>query len=305
MKRRILEIILAFIVGAFTCCAFFSLIGIVIADIEIPLAKLIKWHRFWPKDYHYRIYFALFDSIVFQLFSQIPVTAFSGTFLGLTIAKRPKLNGFVAALGAIAFYIYLDLLSTYSIHKTLGSMREILSWFTIFHLPLIVFWVVLFIAFTSIAYRLKRTGRPLAPQAYSEGKEIPYRVFDKNLINATGLFIAPIILGVAYLCFLLIRTSAFTLFWVADVLAAAAPYVFLWIISLRWPDRAKLCKIASVVIFLLRVLAGIIKYLQSQNSEEAIKAFEISSSEVVVIWVLGVLTLIGMVVMLRKRNSVQ
>jgi len=302
MKRRILEIILSFVVGAFACCAFFSLIGIVIADIEMPLLKLIKWHRFWPKDY--RIYCALFESILFQLFPQIPVTAFSGTVLGLTIAKRPKLHGFVAALGAIAFYIYLDLSFTHSIDKTVSPMQEILSLFTIFRIPLTVSWVVLFIPFTIIGDRLKRTGGHLAPQACSEGKEIPCGVFDKNLIKAAGLFIAPIAIGVAYLGFLLIRTGAFTLFWIANVLAAAAPYLFLWIISFRWPDKAKLCKVGSVVIFLLRVLAGIIKYLQSQNSEEAIKAFEVSSSEVVVIWVLGVLTLIGMVVMLIKRNTI-
>ena len=103
MRRRILEIILASIVGAFGCCAFFALIGIVVVYIEMPLSKLIKWHHLWPRDIHYRIYYALFENIVFQLFSQIPVMAFSGAALGLTITKRPKLHGFVAALGAIAF----------------------------------------------------------------------------------------------------------------------------------------------------------------------------------------------------------
>jgi len=155
MRRRLLEIILAFVVGAFACCVFFSIIGIVTVYIEMPLLKLTKWYRLWPKDYHYRIYFALFECIVFELFSLIPVTAFSGTGLGLTIAKRPKLHGFAAALGAITLYVYGHLSFIYSIDKTLGSIREMLSSFTIFHIPLVIFWVVLFIPFTGTGYRLK------------------------------------------------------------------------------------------------------------------------------------------------------
>ncbi len=39
MKRRILEIVLAFVVGAFTCCAFLAIIGIVIADMGVNGAR--------------------------------------------------------------------------------------------------------------------------------------------------------------------------------------------------------------------------------------------------------------------------
>jgi hypothetical protein len=166
MKKRILEVILAFIVGAFTCCVFFSVIGLVMVYIEMPLLKLKRWYRLWPKDIHYRIYFALFESIAVQLFSQIPVTAFSGAALGLTITKRPGLHGFVAALGAISFYIYGHLSFIYGIHKTLGSMHEMVSSFTMFHIPLIIFWVLFFILFTCSGYQLKRSG--------GEQKVIPY-----------------------------------------------------------------------------------------------------------------------------------
>ncbi len=157
MKRRIIEIVLAFIIGAFTCCVFFSIIGIVAVYVEIPLLKLIKWYRLWPKDY--RIYSAFVDSIVFQLFSQIPLTAFSGTALGLIITKGPKKHGMIAALGAISFYIYLHLEFIFRLNRLtdgdFGSIQQMLSSFTIFDIQYVVFWVVLFIPFTSIGYRLK------------------------------------------------------------------------------------------------------------------------------------------------------
>jgi ABC-type multidrug transport system permease subunit len=159
MKKRILEIILAFIVGAFTCCVFFSVIGLVTVYIEMPLLKLTKWYRLWPKDIHYRIYFGLFESIAVQLFAQIPVTAFSSAALGLIITRRPGLHGFVAALGAISFYIYGHLSFVYGTGKTLSSLWDILSSFTIFHIPLIIFWVMFFTLLTCSGYELKRNGR--------------------------------------------------------------------------------------------------------------------------------------------------
>jgi hypothetical protein len=168
MKRRIIEIILAFIIGAFTCCVFFSIIGMVVAYIELPLLKLVKWYCLWPKDY--RIYSALVDSIVFQLFSQIPLTAFSGTALGLIITKGPKQHGFIAALGAISFYTYLHLEFILRLNRLtkgdFGSIQQMLSSFTIFDIQYVVLWVVLFIPFTSIGYRLK------TPRGYFRG---PYK----------------------------------------------------------------------------------------------------------------------------------
>jgi len=54
---------------------------------------------------------------------------------------------------------------------------------------------------------------------------------------------------------------------------------------------------------LLIVLAGMIRYFQSQNSEEAIKAFLVTFSQVAVIWVLGVFTLIGIAVIYKRRRT--
>ena len=296
MKRGILEIILAFIIGVFTRCVFFSLIGLVTVYIEIPLLKLTKWYRLWPKDIHYRIYFALFESIAVQLFSQIPVTAFSGAALGLTITKRPGLHGFIAALGAISFYIYGHLSFVYGIHKTLGSIREILSSFTIFHIPLIIFWVMFLTLLTCSGYQLKRNGGE---------QKATLKIIDENLTKTTGLFAAPIIIWVSYYSFLLFNAGAFTELWIESLLSAVAPYLFLCVVSIRLPNKANLCKIASVVIFFVTVLAGVVKYFQSHNPDGAKTMFLVPSFQVAVIWFLGVIAFIGMEIMLRKYRKVK
>jgi len=126
----------------------------------------------------------------------------------------------------------------------------------------------------------------------------------KNLTKATGQFIVPIIIWVAYYGFLPIKAGPFTRLWIESLLSAVAPYLFLWIISFRLRDKTKLCKVCSVAIFFVTVLVGTINYFQSHNAEEAIKAFLVPFSEVIVIWLLGVFTLIGMVVTLRKRNTI-
>ncbi len=297
MKRGILEIILAFIVGAFTCCVFFSVIGLVTVYIEMPLLKLTKWYRLWPKDIHYRIYFGLFESIAVQVFSQIPVTAFSAAALGLTITKRPGLHGFVAALGAISFYIYGHFSFIYSIHKTIGSIWDMLSSFTIFHIPLIIFWVLFFTLLTCSGYQLKRNG--------GEQKAIPHENNGKNFAKTTGLFVVPIIIWAAYYGFLLIWTEAFTELWIESLLSAVAPYLFLWVISIRLPNKTKWCKMASVIIFPVTVLAGVIRYFQFRNADKATKIFLVPSFQVAVIWFLGVITFIGMEVMLRKYRTIR
>jgi hypothetical protein len=131
------------------------------------------------------------------------------------------------------------------------------------------------------------------------------KIIDKNFTKATGLFITPLIIWVAYYGFLLIKTGVFTELWIESLLSAVVPYLFLWVISFRLPDKAESCKVASVVIFFVTVLVGVIKYFQSHNADEATKMFLVPSFQVAVIWLLGVCTLIGMEVMLRKRNTVR
>lgn len=129
------------------------------------------------------------------------------------------------------------------------------------------------------------------------------KIIDKNFIKATALFIAPIIVWVAYYGFLLIKASAFTELWIESLLIGVAPYLFLWIISSCLPEKAKLCKVASLIIFFLTVVICIVKYFQSRNAEEVIKMFLVPFFQVVVIWCLGLITLIGTTAMYTKRNS--
>lgn len=129
------------------------------------------------------------------------------------------------------------------------------------------------------------------------------KTVDKSFNKGTRLFVTPIIIWVAYYGFLLIKASAFTELWIESLLIGVAPYLFLWIISFRLPDKAKLCKVASLIVFFLTVLTCIIKYFQSRDAEEAIKMFLVPFFQAVVIWCLGLITLIGITAMYVKRNS--
>ncbi len=128
-------------------------------------------------------------------------------------------------------------------------------------------------------------------------------MIDKNSHRGTLLFVAPIIVWAAYYGFLLIMGNAVSEIWVESLLMGIAPYLFLWIVSSRLPDKAKLCKAGSLIIFLLTVLTCIVKYFRSREAEEAIKMFLIPSFQVVVIWCLGLITLIGMTATYMKRKS--
>lgn len=129
------------------------------------------------------------------------------------------------------------------------------------------------------------------------------KTIDKSFNKGTGLFIAPIIVWVANYGFLLIMGSAVTELWIESLLMGVAPYLFLWSIFSRLPDKAKLCTVGSLIIFFLTVLTCIIKYFQCRNAEEAIKMFLVPIFQVVVIWCLGLITLIGTTAMYIKRNS--
>ena len=131
------------------------------------------------------------------------------------------------------------------------------------------------------------------------------KIMDKNFAKTTGLFIAPIIIWVAYYEFLLIETEASTELWIESLLSAVAPYLFLWVIYFQLPNKVKLCKVANVVIFFVTVLVGVIKYFQSHNADEATKMFLVPAFQVTVIWFLGVYTLIGMEAMLRKYRTIR
>jgi hypothetical protein len=131
------------------------------------------------------------------------------------------------------------------------------------------------------------------------------KIIDNNFAKTTGLFIVPIIIWVAYYGFLLIETGAFTELWIESLLSTVAPYLFLWVISIRLPNKAKWCKIASVLIFFATVLAGVIKYFQYHNTDEATKMFLVPSFQVAVIWFLGAIAFIGMEVMLRKYRTIK
>ena len=125
---------------------------------------------------------------------------------------------------------------------------------------------------------------------------------DKSFNRGTRLFLAPIIIWAAYYGFLLIMGNAVTELWMESLLMGVAPYLFLWIISSRLRDKAKLCKVGSLIIFFLTVLTCIVKYFQSRDAEETMKMFLVPSFQAAVIWCLGLITLIGITAMYIRRN---
>jgi len=102
VKRRLLEILFAILIGVFSYYVFCSLYGL-LAYIGLDLAT-IKLVGIFPSDY--RIFGLILSEIIMQLSSTLPVIGILGIILGIIVAKNPKIYGLLAFISAILFYSY-------------------------------------------------------------------------------------------------------------------------------------------------------------------------------------------------------
>lgn len=115
-------------------------------------------------------------------------------------------------------------------------------------------------------------------------------------------FIAPVFIWLVFYGVCIISPGTFINLFIMLLLLGITPYIILWSIASRFPDKAGSCQIVSIAIFIITALLGIKIFFFSHNAEEAIGFFLLPVFTLGLIWYLILLLpLVAIIIYIRRR----